>query len=694
MKGFFTVQNLKMKWLSATLSTLLLLVLFSSPDMVNAQTCAGATNDYGTYIATITPTCSSQTVSMPSTSYVQWTATAGVQYNFSLYGSGWPSNNMVVYYNNGSAWVPALSAVLSLSITPTSTNLAYNSTLLITAYEDMGCPPTWNTGSATLTYQIAPATTPAISDDALTAQCQGATVTYTASGITVGTFNHFVTTNSSTGTTNQTTNPYTWTANPPGSTETVYAQSNNGGCTANSSSLTLTVNAYSSLGSFVSTLYSCGSGSTYTTAGVLTAQSITGYTGTILGWGYGSTSGNCTANNTAYPTNAGNATCPWTTIPGNNTQLEVVVQNGACSPSSSCYPVVANTMTAPSTATITPSGPVCAPTSGNITLTYSGGGSTYLPATLHWYSGSCGGTSVGTGQSLVIAAPSSTTTYYCAWVDPCGTLTGCASANYTVTALPTVSAASYSICKNSTTTLSPSSGGTWASNNTAVATVSGNTVTGVGAGTATFTFTSSTAPYCANTTSAITVTALPSVSITGPTSFCGGTTTTLSPTSGGTWVSNNTAVATVSGYTVTGTTAGGSTNFTFTSSTSPNCANTTGNITVTGLPTVYGVTGGGTYCYGSSSVVGLAGSQTGVTYQLVLNGSTNVGSPVTGTGSAISFGGQTAVGTYTVVATTVTNSCSQAMSGNAVVTELTPNVTNSPGATSIGTNGATLNGTD
>jgi hypothetical protein len=372
----------------------------------------------------------------------------------------------------------------------------------------------------------------------------------------------------------------------------------------------------------------------------------------------------------------------------------VEVQNGACSAAQACYTYTANTLTAPTSASISPSTSVCAPVSGNITLSYTGGGSNYLPGTLNWYTGGCGTTLIGTGQNLIIAAPSSTTTYYCAWADPCGGISSCASVTYTVTAQPVVSSASYSICKSSTTTLSPTSGGTWVSNNTSVATVSGYTVTGVGAGSTTFTFTNTAAPYCANTTSAVTVTALPVVSITGPTSFCGTTTTTLSPTSGGTWVSNNTAVATVSGYTVTGTTAGGSTNFTFTSSTGPDCANTTSYVTVTGLPVVFGVTGGGTYCYGSSSTVGLSGSQTGVNYQLVLNGSTNVGSPVAGTGSSFNFPNVTAVGTYTVVATTVTNSCSLAMAGSAVVNQLTPNVTNNPGATSIGTNGATMNGTD
>jgi pectin methylesterase-like acyl-CoA thioesterase len=60
----------------------------------------------------------------------------------------------------------------------------------------------------------------------------------------------------------------------------------------------------------------------------------------------------------------------------------------------------------------------------------------------------------------------------------------------------------------------------------------------------------------------------------------------------------------------------------------------------------YSVTGGGSNC--TSVVVGLSGSQTGVSYQL-MNGSTSVGSPVPGTGSAISFGGQTSSGTCTVV---------------------------------------------
>ena len=70
-------------------------------------------------------------------------------------------------------------------------------------------------------------------------------------------------------------------------------------------------------------------------------------------------------------------------------------------------------------------------------------------------------------------------------------------------------------------------------------------------------------------------------------------------------------------------------------------------VSVTPLPLLFNVTGGGAYCSGGAGLpVGLDGSQSGVSYQLKRNGS-NVGSPVTGTGSAISFGNQTAAGTRT-----------------------------------------------
>lgn len=99
-------------------------------------------------------------------------------------------------------------------------------------------------------------------------------------------------------------------------------------------------------------------------------------------------------------------------------------------------------------------------------------------------------------------------------------------------------------------------------------------------------------------------------------------------------------------------------------------SNMTGSVSVSinSLPTVFNVTGGGAYCSGGSGVaVGLSGSQTGINYQLQVGGS-NTGSPVAGTGSAISFGNQTAAGNYTVVATNASTSCASNMSGSASVT--------------------------
>ncbi|MES2704913.1 MAG: T9SS type A sorting domain-containing protein [Bacteroidota bacterium] len=90
-------------------------------------------------------------------------------------------------------------------------------------------------------------------------------------------------------------------------------------------------------------------------------------------------------------------------------------------------------------------------------------------------------------------------------------------------------------------------------------------------------------------------------------------------------------------------------------------------ITVNPLPTAYAVTGGGSYCAGGSGVaVGLANSQSGVNYQLY-NGVVTSGTPVAGSGSAISFGAQTGAGTYTVLATNAATSCATSMTGGATV---------------------------
>lgn len=88
---------------------------------------------------------------------------------------------------------------------------------------------------------------------------------------------------------------------------------------------------------------------------------------------------------------------------------------------------------------------------------------------------------------------------------------------------------------------------------------------------------------------------------------------------------------------------------------------------VTG-PTSYSMGGGGAYCAGGTGLsVTLSGSQTGVNYQLKING-VNSGALKTGTGSALTWGNQTAAGTYTVEAIHTTNGCVKAMTGTTSIT--------------------------
>jgi VCBS repeat-containing protein len=83
---------------------------------------------------------------------------------------------------------------------------------------------------------------------------------------------------------------------------------------------------------------------------------------------------------------------------------------------------------------------------------------------------------------------------------------------------------------------------------------------------------------------------------------------------------------------------------------------------------LFSVTGGGAFCAGTGGLsLGLSGSQTGISYQVVRTGLGNINSPVAGTGSAISFGNFPA-GTYTVVATQSVN-CTMNMTGSAVITQ-------------------------
>jgi uncharacterized protein YjdB len=217
--------------------------------------------------------------------------------------------------------------------------------------------------------------------------------------------------------------------------------------------------------------------------------------------------------------------------------------------------------------------------------------------------------------------------------------TGCASnptPTITIKAKPVVSiTGSASICVAATTTLSPTTGGTWTSSNTAIATITnGGVVTGVAAGSATFTFTNTTTT-CSETSGSITVSAKPVVSITGGTSICVGSTSTLSPSTGGTWTSSNTAIATVTnGGVVTGV-AAGSTTFTFTNSTG--CISLpTSAITIKAKPVV-SIIGYSTVCVGSTTKLSPTTGGTWASSNTAIATVTNAGIVTGVTAGAVTF---------------------------------------------------------
>lgn len=92
-----------------------------------------------------------------------------------------------------------------------------------------------------------------------------------------------------------------------------------------------------------------------------------------------------------------------------------------------------------------------------------------------------------------------------------------------------------------------------------------------------------------------------------------------------------------------------------------------GTVSADIAPTAFAVTGNGAFCAGDpAGAIGLAGSQTGVNYQL-FRGETTVGSPVAGTGSTISFGTVAQANTYTVIGTNTTTGCRTTMTGLAKI---------------------------
>jgi trimeric autotransporter adhesin len=250
-----------------------------------------------------------------------------------------------------------------------------------------------------------------------------------------------------------------------------------------------------------------------------------------------------------------------------------------------------------------------------------------------WLSGTSSVATVGslTGVVTGVAAGTANISYVLV-------LTGCfAISNVTVNPVGPITGSS-NACLGTTLALgNATSGGTWVSGTTSVATIDGTTgvLTPLTIGTTNITYTLPTGCVVYKT---ITVNTLPS-DITGGSMICAGGTVTLSnATSGGTWSSSNTAVAGVgsSSGIVYGST-GGTTIITYTAPTG--CIKT---FTVTVNPPPSAITGSAAICVGFSSA--LSNASSGGTWS---SSNSSVAS-VDGTGHVLGVTSGTAIITYTL----------------------------------------------
>jgi uncharacterized protein YjdB len=296
------------------------------------------------------------------------------------------------------------------------------------------------------------------------------------------------------------------------------------------------------------------------------------------------------------------------------------------------------------------------------TLTVCVGSTTTLSSTTPGGTWLSSNTSVATVLNGVVTGVSAGTAniYYSVTTSGC---TKAVAATVTVTALPTVSpiTGTTSVCVGSTTSLSnPSSGGTWSSSNTGIATVLNGVVTGVAAGTVTINY-AVTTNGCTKTVSAtVTVKALPTVNaITGTLSVCVGSTTTLNSTTlGGTWSSSNTSVATVLNGVVTGVSAG-TANIYYSVTTNGCTKAVAATVTVNALPTVSPITGTTSVCVGSTT--SLSNPSSAGTWS---SSNTSVATVLNGVVTGVS------AGTATIFYAITTNGCTKTVSVTVTVNPL------------------------
>jgi len=529
---------------------------------------------------------------------------------------GGTSTSLIASGATSYTWSPALGLSSTIVANPTAYP-AITTTYTITGVSS-GC-----SGSNTVTVNITSAPTVVVTGAG--SICAGSSTNLAASG--ANTYTWLPTTGLS--------NPNI--ANPIASptTTTTYTVTGNNGCTATANALVTVIPIPSVSVSGTNTI--CNGGAT-----VLTASGATNYAWLPAG----DLSNPSVSNPTATPTTT--------------TTFTVTGSTGSCS-SSATYMVTVNPIpTVVSSTDVT----ICAGSSTNLT---SSGATTYS------WSPSTGLSNANIANP--VATPAATTTYTVT-----GTSLGCsstASLTVTVTPLPVINiTGGATICNGASTNLS-ASGASSFSWLPATGLSASNIFNPVASPSSSTTYTvTGTANGCSSTqTVAVNVIPLPTISVTGNTTLCTGTSTTLTASgatsyswSPSTGLSNPTIANPVANptstitYTVTGTTG--------------SCSNTT-TVTVSVYPVpVVALTGGTTICSGTSTPLSASGA---ASYSWL---------PITGLSSA-SAANPTAsplvTTTYTVTGTS--GSCSDTAQVTVFV-NTTPSVSVS-GTTNICTGGNT-----
>jgi Glycine rich protein/GEVED domain/Secretion system C-terminal sorting domain len=374
-------------------------------------------------------------------------------------------------------------------------------------------------------------------------------------------------------------------------------------------------------------------------------------------------SGNAPGN-ANYPAYSSMPPCPTTTVQYAETRdYKVTIGNGPCSGTPYAGISDASVLAA------------CAPNPLNSNL-YDIGSTQGTGITYQWMQ-SPTGTGYGPigGATNAVYTPTVTTVgsmYYVCRVT-CA-ISGLASNTnpqvLTLNPPPTPLTGTPTICTGlNQTYVSTPSGGVWTSSNPALASVGSGTgiASGIAAGTPTITYTLPVTGCYA--TLPITVNANPTAILPPSIVVCKGQTIGLSSTpSGGTWTGLPPTVGTVTSLAgvLTGVNAGtGNVSYTL-----PTGCFVSSSFTVNALPGLFILTApfGTSYCAGSPSTVEirLSGSTAGIYYQLLLGGAP-AGTPLPGTGGVLSFGIQSAPGTYTCVATNAATLCQSNMISSVTV---------------------------